>query len=81
MTLAYVRTYINMHIQHLCTYVCTYVHAMHTCKTYICLYVYLLYLQILGGIAQSTGWPGVVAVMANWFGKGKLVCVCMYIRT
>ena len=22
---------------------------------------------------QSSGWPGVVAVMANWFGKGKYV--------
>ena len=34
--------------------------------------------------SQSTGWPGVVAVMANWFGKGRystcmymcIVCVC-----
>ena len=26
---------------------------------------------ILGGMFQTTGWPGVVTVMANWFGKGK----------
>jgi OPA family glycerol-3-phosphate transporter-like MFS transporter 1/2 len=32
---------------------------------------YYIVVQILGGIAQSTGWPGVVAVMANWFGKGN----------
>jgi len=32
---------------------------------------FLLILQILSGIFQSTGWPGVVTVVANWFGKGK----------
>ena len=26
--------------------------------------------QIVAGIFQSTGWPGVVAVMNHWFGKG-----------
>ena len=25
----------------------------------------------LNGLFQSTGWPGLVAVMGNWFGKGK----------
>ena len=29
--------------------------------------------QLAGGALQSTGWPGVVAVMSNWFGKGKWV--------
>ena len=24
---------------------------------------------IINGFAQSTGWPAVVAVMGNWFGK------------
>lgn len=23
------------------------------------------------GLFQATGWPGVVSVVANWFGKGK----------
>ena len=32
---------------------------------------YLVMVQILSGILQTTGWPGVVTVMANWFGKGK----------
>ncbi|XP_065904156.1 glucose-6-phosphate exchanger SLC37A2-like isoform X2 [Dysidea avara] len=32
---------------------------------------YFILVQIVGGIFQSSGWPGVVAVMANWFGKGK----------
>ncbi|KAG8238699.1 hypothetical protein J437_LFUL018389 [Ladona fulva] len=27
--------------------------------------------QAIGGIAQTTGWPGVVTCMGNWFGKGK----------
>ena len=32
---------------------------------------YLVLVQILSGVLQTTGWPGVVTVMANWFGKGK----------
>uniref|UniRef100_A0A1B6C5Z8 Major facilitator superfamily (MFS) profile domain-containing protein n=1 Tax=Clastoptera arizonana TaxID=38151 RepID=A0A1B6C5Z8_9HEMI len=32
---------------------------------------YFIIVQIFGGIVQTTGWPGVVAVMGNWFGKGK----------
>ncbi len=28
-------------------------------------------LQALGGVLQTTGWPGVVTVVGNWFGKGK----------
>jgi len=32
---------------------------------------YLLAIQIILGIFQATGWPGVVSVMANWFGKGR----------
>lgn len=27
--------------------------------------------QIIAGVFQSTGWPSVVSVMANWYGKGK----------
>ena len=27
--------------------------------------------QVLNGVFQSTGWPGVVTVVANWFGKGR----------
>lgn len=25
----------------------------------------------LNGLIQSTGWPGVLGIMGNWFGKGK----------
>merc|ERR1719430_690990 len=32
---------------------------------------YLLFVQIVTGCFQATGWPGVVSVMANWFGKGR----------
>jgi len=32
---------------------------------------YLLAIQVTLGMFQATGWPGVVTVMANWFGKGR----------
>jgi len=32
---------------------------------------YFIAIQVLSGLVQATGWPGVVTVMANWFGKGK----------
>lgn len=32
---------------------------------------YFLILQMLAGLFQSTGWPTVVAVVGNWFGKRK----------
>ncbi|XP_008481754.1 glucose-6-phosphate exchanger SLC37A2-like [Diaphorina citri] len=32
---------------------------------------YFVIVQIFGGIAQTTGWPGVLTVMGNWFGKRK----------
>ncbi|XP_068096356.1 glucose-6-phosphate exchanger SLC37A2 isoform X2 [Hyperolius riggenbachi] len=32
---------------------------------------YFILFQILNGLAQTTGWPSVVACMGNWFGKGK----------
>lgn len=32
---------------------------------------YFVLVQIFGGFAQTTGWPGVVTVMGNWFGKGR----------
>lgn len=32
---------------------------------------FYIFLQALGGIAQTTGWPGVVTVVGNWFGEGK----------
>jgi OPA family glycerol-3-phosphate transporter-like MFS transporter 3 len=31
--------------------------------------VWYISFWIINGFAQSTGWPGVVAVMGNWFGK------------
>lgn len=32
---------------------------------------YFVGIMVLAGIFQSTGWPSVVSIMANWFGKGK----------
>lgn len=28
-------------------------------------------MQAVGGVFQTTGWPGVVTVMGNWFGREK----------
>jgi len=32
---------------------------------------YYVAVQMMAGVMQSTGWPSVVSVMGNWFGKGK----------
>nr|CAB3266253.1 sugar phosphate exchanger 2 [Phallusia mammillata] len=32
---------------------------------------FYVFAQVLNGLAQTTGWPGVVACMGNWFGKNK----------
>jgi hypothetical protein len=32
---------------------------------------YFILVQIVVGVFESTGWPGVVAVMGNWFGKKR----------
>ena len=32
---------------------------------------YFLFVQVFGGLFQSMGWPAVVAVVGNWFAKGK----------
>ncbi|XP_048471611.1 glucose-6-phosphate exchanger SLC37A2 isoform X2 [Rhincodon typus] len=32
---------------------------------------YYTIVQIANGLAQTTGWPAVVACVGNWFGKGK----------
>lgn len=34
-------------------------------------FYYFLVVQMLAGLFQSTGWPSVVAVVGNWFGKRK----------
>ncbi|OIW08790.1 hypothetical protein TanjilG_16371 [Lupinus angustifolius] len=34
-------------------------------------FYYFLVVQMIAGLFQSTGWPSVVAVVGNWFGKGK----------
>lgn len=34
-------------------------------------YAFLIVVMCLNGFFQSTGWPGVMAVAGNWFGKGK----------
>ncbi|KAF5457699.1 hypothetical protein F2P56_021782 [Juglans regia] len=34
-------------------------------------FYYFLIVQMLAGLFQSTGWPSVVAVVGNWFGKSK----------
>ncbi|XP_073142742.1 putative glycerol-3-phosphate transporter 1 [Henckelia pumila] len=35
------------------------------------IFYYYLIVQMLAGLFQSTGWPSVVAVVGNWFGKRK----------
>ncbi len=35
-------------------------------------YVYVV-IWIINGLLQSTGWPTVVAIMGNWFGKARYV--------
>ncbi|KAM7537381.1 hypothetical protein Aperf_G00000061630 [Anoplocephala perfoliata] len=32
---------------------------------------YYVAAQILGGITQATGWPCVVTILSNWFGRGR----------
>ncbi|EFX68820.1 hypothetical protein DAPPUDRAFT_301251 [Daphnia pulex] len=32
---------------------------------------YFIIVQVLAGLFQSTGWPGCVAAVGNWFGKSK----------
>lgn len=32
---------------------------------------YYVLVQAFAGIFQTSGWPGVVTVVSNWFGKGK----------
>ncbi|XP_076619137.1 major facilitator superfamily transporter 16 isoform X1 [Colletes latitarsis] len=32
---------------------------------------YFVLVQVMGGIFQTSGWPGVVTVVGNWFGEGK----------
>ncbi|XP_028762944.1 putative glycerol-3-phosphate transporter 1 [Neltuma alba] len=34
-------------------------------------FYYYLVMQMIAGLFQSTGWPSVVAVVGNWFGKKK----------
>ncbi|KAL9240380.1 hypothetical protein vseg_014606 [Gypsophila vaccaria] len=34
-------------------------------------FYYYLIVQMLAGVLQSTGWPSVVALVGNWFGKGS----------
>jgi OPA family glycerol-3-phosphate transporter-like MFS transporter 1/2 len=34
-------------------------------------YSYFIFVSVLAGLFQSTGWPSVVSIVANWFGKGK----------
>lgn len=34
-------------------------------------FYYFLIMQMVAGLFQSTGWPSVVAVVGNWFGKSK----------
>ncbi|KAJ7520508.1 hypothetical protein O6H91_19G008500 [Diphasiastrum complanatum] len=32
---------------------------------------YFLFVQMMAGLFQATGWPSVVAIIGNWFGKRK----------
>lgn len=36
------------------------------------IYWYVIF-WIINGFAQSTGWPAVVAIMGNWFGKAGYI--------
>ena len=38
----------------------------------VCVCIYTILLFVLG-LLQSTGWPTIVAIMGNWFGKGRFV--------
>uniref|UniRef100_A0A5K3EIB8 MFS domain-containing protein n=1 Tax=Mesocestoides corti TaxID=53468 RepID=A0A5K3EIB8_MESCO len=40
---------------------------------YFNIHVFVFYfaVQILGGFVQATGWPAVVTILSNWFGKGR----------
>lgn len=41
---------------------------------------YFMLVQIFGGVVQTSGWPGVVTVVGNWFGKnkrGKVLTFCI----
>mmetsp|Transcript_25230 Transcript_25230/g.64097 ORF Transcript_25230/g.64097 Transcript_25230/m.64097 type:complete len:498 (-) Transcript_25230:369-1862(-) len=35
------------------------------------IFSYFVIVSIIGGLFQSTGWPSVVSIVANWSGKGK----------
>ncbi|XP_078265886.1 glucose-6-phosphate exchanger SLC37A1-like [Rhinoraja longicauda] len=32
---------------------------------------YYIFIQVANGLVQTTGWPGVVTCIGNWFGKGR----------
>jgi len=34
-------------------------------------FTYYFLIQTINGIVQSSGWPGVVTLVANWFGEGR----------
>ncbi|KFM64549.1 Sugar phosphate exchanger 2, partial [Stegodyphus mimosarum] len=34
-------------------------------------FAFFISIQVLAGAVQCTGWPGVVACVGNWFGKGR----------
>ena len=41
----------------------------HRCQIHS--FTYFVCVQVASGVFQTTGWPAVIAVMANWFGTGK----------
>lgn len=41
------------------------------CWANVHIFYYYLIVQMMAGLFQSTGWPSVVAVVGNWFGKKK----------
>lgn len=34
-------------------------------------YIFVCIMMCMNGLAQSTGWPGILAAMGNWFGKSN----------
>lgn len=41
------------------------------CISHVFNYVFVVIMMCLNGYFQCTGWPGVVGIVGNWFGKGK----------
>lgn len=41
------------------------------CISHFFNYAFIVVMMCFNGYFQCTGWPGVVGIVGNWFGKGK----------